>query len=179
MGLYYGNHGVPGKRPLLGKCPCTSFQGVNVAQTYENYVPGKRPCGPKLQCVFKRPWPRTLYKYIKIMKLKDKQDSICIQMPNMTLNVWNFPLEQKLIKNFICQSNDKCNGKSSQSHPPFCNCTFIIFSIIFFSSMTHVLDTISMSSLISAWNFHAQYTCIWWERVPVFLWWHKWSWETS
>ena len=23
------------------------------------YVPGKRPCGPKLQCMFKRPWVLT------------------------------------------------------------------------------------------------------------------------
>ena len=42
--VYYRS--VPGKRPLPGKHPCTSFQGVNVAasiQTYGNYVPGKRP----------------------------------------------------------------------------------------------------------------------------------------
>ena len=51
---------VLGKRPLPGKhpCTCTSFQGVNVAasiQTHGNYVPGKRPCGPKSRCMFKRP----------------------------------------------------------------------------------------------------------------------------
>ena len=37
---------VPGKRPLPGKHPCSSFQGVNVTasiQTYGNYIPGKRP----------------------------------------------------------------------------------------------------------------------------------------
>ena len=46
----------------MGKRSRTSFQGVNVAasiQTYGNYVPGKRPCGPKLQCMFKRPWALT------------------------------------------------------------------------------------------------------------------------
>ena len=40
-------HSVPGKCPLPGKCPCTSFQGVNVAASIQNYVLGKRPCGPK------------------------------------------------------------------------------------------------------------------------------------
>ena len=53
---------VPGKCPLPGKRPCTSFQGVNVAasiQTYGNYVPGKHPCGPKSRCMFKRPWALT------------------------------------------------------------------------------------------------------------------------
>ena len=36
---------VPGKCPLPGKRPCTTFQGVNVAasiQTYGRYIPGKR-----------------------------------------------------------------------------------------------------------------------------------------
>ena len=53
---------VPGKRPLPGKRPCTSFQGVNVAasiQTYGNYVPVKCPCGPKSRCMFKCPWALT------------------------------------------------------------------------------------------------------------------------
>ena len=52
-------YNIPGKRPLPGKRPCTAFQGVNVPayiQTYGNYVPGKRPCRPKLRCMFKRPW---------------------------------------------------------------------------------------------------------------------------
>ena len=38
------------QRPLLGKRPSTTFQGVNVAasiQAYGNYVPGKRPYGQK------------------------------------------------------------------------------------------------------------------------------------
>ena len=53
---------APGKRPLLGKCRGTSFQRVNVAasiQTYGSYIPGKRPCGPNSQLMFKRPWALT------------------------------------------------------------------------------------------------------------------------
>ena len=53
---------VPGKRPLLGKHLYSSFQGVNVAasiQMYGNYIPGKRPCGPKSQIMFRRPWVLT------------------------------------------------------------------------------------------------------------------------
>ena len=39
-------HSVPGKHPLLGKRPCTIFQGVNVAtsiQMYTIYILGKCP----------------------------------------------------------------------------------------------------------------------------------------
>ena len=35
---------IPGKRPLPGKCPCTTFQGATVAasiQTYKILIPGK------------------------------------------------------------------------------------------------------------------------------------------
>ena len=45
-------------RSLLGKRPCTSFQGVNVAETietYGNYIAGKHPWGPKLRCTSKHP----------------------------------------------------------------------------------------------------------------------------
>ena len=55
-------HSVPGKCPLPGKCPCSAFQGVNVTasiQTYGNYIPDKRPCGPKLLVMFKCPWALT------------------------------------------------------------------------------------------------------------------------
>ena len=58
----YTVRSIPGKRPLPGKSPCTSFQGVNVADTiqmYENHIPGKRPCRPKLRCMFKRLWALT------------------------------------------------------------------------------------------------------------------------
>jgi hypothetical protein len=40
----------------------TAFHGDNVAasmQTYAIYIPGKRPCGPKSQGMFKRPWAFT------------------------------------------------------------------------------------------------------------------------
>ena len=53
---------IPGKLPLPGKCPCAEFQGVTVAasiQTYGIYIPGKRPCGPKSQVMFKCPWALT------------------------------------------------------------------------------------------------------------------------
>ena len=53
---------IPGKRPLPGKHPRTSFQGVNVADTiqiYGNYIPGKCPCGPKSGYMFKCPWALT------------------------------------------------------------------------------------------------------------------------
>ena len=53
---------VPGKRPLLGKRPCTAFQGATVAasiQTYGILIPGKRPCGPKSLVMLKRPWALT------------------------------------------------------------------------------------------------------------------------
>ena len=61
-GLECWYHSVPGKRPLPGKRPCTSFQGVNVAasiQTHGSYVPGKHPWGPKSRVMFKRPWALT------------------------------------------------------------------------------------------------------------------------
>ena len=57
-------HRVPGKHLLLGKCPCSSFQRVNVAvsiQTCESYIWGKQPCGPKSRVMFKRPWALTRY----------------------------------------------------------------------------------------------------------------------
>ena len=70
---------VPGKRPLPGKRPCTSFQGVNVhvaasIQTYGILIPGKRPCEPKSQVMFKRPWALTwdttvLYMYIPVGRM--------------------------------------------------------------------------------------------------------------
>jgi hypothetical protein len=44
-------HSVPGKPPLPGKRPCTTYRGLNVAasvQMYAIYIPGKRPCRPKL-----------------------------------------------------------------------------------------------------------------------------------
>ena len=44
------------------KRPCTSFQGATVSastQTYGILIPGKRPCGPKLRVMFKRPWALT------------------------------------------------------------------------------------------------------------------------
>ena len=53
---------VPVKCQLPGKHPCTTFQGVTVAasiQTYGILIPGKRPCGPKLRVIFKRPWVLT------------------------------------------------------------------------------------------------------------------------
>ena len=59
--LYY-YHSVPGKRPLPGKHPCTTFQGATVAasiQTYGILILGKHPCGSKLQVKFKRPWVLT------------------------------------------------------------------------------------------------------------------------
>ena len=40
----------------------TAFQGINVAasmQTYGIYIPGKRPCGPKLRVMIKHPWALT------------------------------------------------------------------------------------------------------------------------
>ena len=46
---------IPGKRPLLGKRPCTEFQGVNVAasiQMYGNYILGKCPCGLPYEITF-------------------------------------------------------------------------------------------------------------------------------
>ena len=46
-------------RSVLGKRPCTAFQGATVAasiQTYRILISGKRPCGPKSRVVFKRPW---------------------------------------------------------------------------------------------------------------------------
>ena len=83
---------VPGKRPLLGKRPCTSFQGVNVAatiQTYGNYVPGKCPCGPKSRCMFKRPWAltqdttvsvvrRVLHQYVHIKYSNHNYTFVCL-----------------------------------------------------------------------------------------------------
>ena len=42
---------APSKRPLPGKCPCTTFGGATIAasvQTYGILIPGKHPCGPKL-----------------------------------------------------------------------------------------------------------------------------------
>ena len=62
MYQYYMYHNVPGKRPLPGKCPCTTFQGATVAHSIETYgilIPGKRPCGPKSRVKFKRPWALT------------------------------------------------------------------------------------------------------------------------
>ena len=53
---------VPGKRPLPGKRPCTACQGAIVAayiHTYGILILGKRPCGPKSQVMFKRPWVLT------------------------------------------------------------------------------------------------------------------------
>ena len=50
------------KRPLPGKHPSIGFQGVTVAasmQTHGIYITGKRPCGPKLQVMFKRQWALT------------------------------------------------------------------------------------------------------------------------
>ena len=58
--VYYRS--VPDKRPLLGKRLCTTFQGATIAasiQMYGIYVPGKCPCGPKLQVMFKHPWALT------------------------------------------------------------------------------------------------------------------------
>ena len=53
---------VPGKHPLPGKCPCTAFQGVNVAVSIQmcgSYIPSKHPCGPKSRVMFKHPWALT------------------------------------------------------------------------------------------------------------------------
>ena len=54
------------KRPLLGKrpCTCTTFHGATVhvaasMQIYGILIPGKRPCGPKSQVMFKPPWALT------------------------------------------------------------------------------------------------------------------------
>ena len=60
---------VPDKHPLLGKRPCTAFQGVYVAasiQTYGDYIPGKHPwcqncelclsthgCLPRILCIIR------------------------------------------------------------------------------------------------------------------------------
>ena len=36
------------------KCPCSTFQGVDITasiQTYGNYIPGKRPYGPNRECL--------------------------------------------------------------------------------------------------------------------------------
>ena len=47
---------VPGKHPLPGERPCSSFQGVNATasiQTYRSYIPGKCPCGPKSRVMIK------------------------------------------------------------------------------------------------------------------------------
>ena len=58
-------HSVPGKHPLPGKRPGTTFQGATVAASIQIYpwygilIPGKRPCGPKSQVMFKRPWVLT------------------------------------------------------------------------------------------------------------------------
>ena len=46
---------VLGKCPLLGKRPCTAFQGATVAasiQTYGILIPGKRPFGPKSRVMY-------------------------------------------------------------------------------------------------------------------------------
>ena len=43
-----------------------SFKGVNIAastQMYGSYIPGKHPCGPRLQVMFKRPWAFTREHY--------------------------------------------------------------------------------------------------------------------
>ena len=53
---------VPGKRPLPGKCPCTLYlisRGQCSSFSYGNYIPGKRPCGPKSRCMFTCPWALT------------------------------------------------------------------------------------------------------------------------
>ena len=71
--VYCKYHGVPGKRPLPGKRPCTAFHGATVAasiQTYGILIPGKHPCGPKSQSMFKRPWvltrDTTVHAHIKL-----------------------------------------------------------------------------------------------------------------
>ena len=53
---------VPGKRPPPGKRPCTIFQEATVAPSIQKYgilIPGKHPCRPKLQVMFKCPWALT------------------------------------------------------------------------------------------------------------------------
>ena len=50
------------KHPLLGKRPCNPFQGATVAASKQMYgilIPGKHPCGPKSQVMFKCPWALT------------------------------------------------------------------------------------------------------------------------
>ena len=56
-------------RNIEGICPCAKFQGVKVQyyvaasiQTYGNYIPGKRPYGPKSLCLSAHGHiPRTLW----------------------------------------------------------------------------------------------------------------------
>ena len=55
-------HSVLGKRPILGKRPCTAFQGVTIAtsiQTYGILIPSRHPYEPKSRVMFKRPWALT------------------------------------------------------------------------------------------------------------------------
>ena len=78
--ILYIYRSVPGKRPLPGKRPCTSFQGVYVSafiQTYGSYIPSKRPCGPKSRVMFNhiyRRLPGTLlyYNFIQGEGLTDR-----------------------------------------------------------------------------------------------------------
>ena len=61
LDISYKMHAANPVHPILDKCPCTAFHGVNVAasiQTYTIYT-GKCPCGPKSRVLFKRPWTLT------------------------------------------------------------------------------------------------------------------------
>ena len=73
MHMHTNNYrSILGKRPLPGKHPHPTFQGVNVAasiQTYGILIPGKRPCGPKSQVMFKKcPWALTRDTMVLLLK---------------------------------------------------------------------------------------------------------------
>ena len=64
--MYAQYRSVLGKRPLLGKRPCTAFHGVNVAASIQMYgiymymhISGISACGPKSPVMLKHPWALT------------------------------------------------------------------------------------------------------------------------
>jgi hypothetical protein len=51
---------IPSYRSVLGKHPCTAFQGVNVAASIQPYGRvSDHACGPKSRVMCKRPWALT------------------------------------------------------------------------------------------------------------------------